>query len=70
MTRGLAALVLFVALGLTGCGGGPVKADCDTDARYLSVVDGKRVIAPEGVEATSFIDWWIFSINPLKPSES
>ena len=45
----LIAVLLAVAV-LAACGGKPVTVDCDSGEYYQRFVDGKRVIAPEGLD--------------------
>lgn len=53
MTRikkiGMIFLVLFVA-GLSACGKDKVRDTCDEPQRYQSVVEGKRIVVPEGLD--------------------
>ncbi|MBT8090184.1 MAG: hypothetical protein KJO01_08240 [Gammaproteobacteria bacterium] len=50
MVRLIASLAMLA--GLAACGGGDViKQSCDEPQRYQSVVAGKRVEAPEGLDA-------------------
>ena len=45
----LAALVL--GLSLTACGGNqPKEIDCEANLKYQNRVEGKRVVAPEGLD--------------------
>ncbi len=41
-------LMLLLCVGLTACGGTPSLA-CDEPQRYKAAVDGKRILAPEGL---------------------
>ena len=44
-------MVLLLLVGLSGCGGdGLIDDTCDEPQRYQSAVEGKRIVAPEGLD--------------------
>ena len=48
--RWVSALLLCISL--TACGGNDTKeVDCETSMQYQNRVEGKRVVAPEGLDA-------------------
>jgi len=53
MTRitkiGMIALMLSLG-GLSSCGKDEIRDTCDEPQRYQSVVEGKRVVVPEGLD--------------------
>ncbi len=46
MAAGLSLLV-----GLSGCGRGDIREDCSEAQPYQSVVPGKRIVVPEGLDS-------------------
>ncbi|MGI9237425.1 MAG: hypothetical protein ACR2QZ_08510 [Woeseiaceae bacterium] len=49
--RSLMPWVLMVLGSLASCGGdGLIDATCDEPQRYQNAVDGKRVVAPDGLD--------------------
>ncbi len=41
---------LAMLVGLSACGKDEIRVSCDEPQAYQSVVDGKRVIVPEGLD--------------------
>jgi len=47
----LMAAVLSLFVGLSGCGRGDIRDDCAEAKPYQSVVAGKRIVVPEGLDS-------------------
>ncbi len=46
----ISALSLLLLSGLGACGRGDIKLTCDEAQPYQAVVEGKRVVVPEGLD--------------------
>lgn len=51
MTKGRLMIAALILGSLTACGGKDTVASCDDATKYQSVVEGKRVEVPDGLDS-------------------